>query len=346
MSLSTMIAEQRGAVSGYSALLARTHLREAWRDIRNMKGWSFQLGVGGFSTPGAVNQGSVTVELGSATVIGDAQATLEWLTASTPISFLTNRQFRVGAGTIYNIISYDDGQTVGQGNYPFATLTLDRPFTDLVKETNPNAPFVAKGYTIYQCYYPVPVREFQAWENMCDTTNVIWLNTSPDKEERIRIDRSDPQRQIFSNPTTVLPYEVDQRPGSSTLGWMLYELYPQPQAQYAYQYWYSWAGPDLVNPTDTVPYPITEHCIKALARVKAYEWAAANVDASNPRGAGADFRFLMGAAKAQADEQMKELRLLDRDRVDMWNARMTRNYGYGQVATFNPGTRRVMSRNM
>lgn len=343
MSLQTMIAEMRGAVPGYSALQARTHLREAWTDIRNMTGWSFQLGVGSFSTPGKVSAGTVTVQLGSTTVIGDAAATTAWLTAGTPLSFLSQRQFRVGAGTIYNIIAYNDGQTFGEGNFPFATLTLDRYYSDLVAS---NAPQPGAGYTIYQPYIAAPVKEFDGWEAVCDTTNVIWLATKPTKAERSRIDRADPQRQIFSNPGTLMIYKQDDRPNSATLGYQLYELYPQPQAQYSYQTWYTWKGPDLSKPTDTVPYPMTEHIVKAFARVKAYEHAEANKDAANPRGQGADYRFLMGAAKVQADEQLKAIRLLDRDRVDLWYDTMTRITGFGPVSTFNPATGQVSARNM
>ena len=351
MAFSNMIAEMRGAVSGYSSLLARTHLNEAWKDIRNMKGWSFQLGTAAFSTPGIVNAGTVTIQQGTATVIGDAAATAAWLTASTPASLLTNRQFRTGAGTIYSIIRYDDGTTSpadpdNGNNYPFATLTLDRLYMDAVTTATPNAPIPGVSYSIYQCYYPTPVADFEAWEDVADVINVINLECSGNRKSRIHIDRSDPQRQIFSNPTYVLPYQTDQRVGSSTYGWMLYELYPQPQAQYTYQTWFTRSGADLVNPGDTLPYPITEHVVKALARCKAYEWAEANKDPANPRGDGADYRFLVQSASTYFNAQIKEIRSLDRDRVDMWTAKMTRIRGWGQVATFDPATGIVSSRNM
>lgn len=334
MSFSNMIAEQRGCVSNYSALLARTHLREAWKDIRNMRGWSFQLCSGGFGTPGKISIGSVTVGIGGITVTCDAQASAALSTASTPISLVTQRQFRIGAGTIYNIVAADFTT-----NPTAATLTLDRPYTD-------TATGAGLGYTVYQCYCAAPVADFEAWESVLDTNNVIWLNTDPGKAVRERIDIDDAQRQVFSNPFNLIPYGQDMRANSSTLGYAMYELYPQPQSQYSYATWYTRLGPDLVNPQDTLPYPITEHVVKTLARVKGYEWAEANKDAANPRGAGADFRFLMSAAEAQAKEQIKELRQLDRDRVDLWRSTMLRIAGRGPVATFNPATGAVMSRNM
>jgi hypothetical protein len=356
VSLSNMIAELRGSVPNYSAMLARTHLQESWTDIRNLKGWSFQLSNSAFATPDLVQDGSVSVTLGSPQVIGDATATAAWLIAGTPISLITNRQFRIGAGTIYNIVAFDDGSDSSSPNFPFATLTLDRPYIDL--ETGNGFPFgeggfgaggfggpAFLGYSIYQCYYPVPVKDFLAWESVLDTTNVIWLCCDGSRHDRERIDRADPQRQIFSNPGSLLPYQVDARPGSSTLGSMMYEPYPQPQAQYVYSTWFSRSGADLVNPGDTLPFPITEDVVKAKARVKAYEYAEANKDPNNPRGSGADYRFLIGAAQASYEKNIKELRLLDRDRYDAFYSQMSRITGYGPYATFDPATGQVMSRN-
>ena len=128
----------------------------------------------------------------------------------------------------------------------------------------------------------------------------------------------------------------------------MFELYPQPQSVFVYQVGYSWEGPEL---TDTpslsaVPYPITEHLIKTAARVKAYEWAEANKNAANPRGAGADFRFLMQSAQAQYSAQLKEIRSTDRDVYDAWVVVMNRFTNIGVVATFDPATGTVMSRNL
>ena len=403
-----MIAEMRGCVPGYSALLARTHLNEAWKDIRNMRGWSFQLVNGGFGTPGLTNAGSVTVAFGSTSVLGDLQASEAWAAMSDPESFITQQQFRVGQGTIYNIIAYGGngiiafgstltpgtGQTPGtyivsiqdnggpgmgatcsitvtpagtvlaapailtggsgytapyiafsEGGTPatfsfnqFGVLTLDRFYYDTTAGAD-------LGYSIYQCYYVVPVQDFEAWESCIDVNNAIDLCAANAKKYRDMADMFDPQRQIFANPGTLIPYQTDQRPGTSTPGWMVYELYPQPQSQFAYQTWYSRLGADLVNPSDTLPFPITEHVVKCLARVKAYEWAEANKDPMNPRGAGADFRFLMGAAAKEGAAQLKEIRSGDRDRYDAWYSVMTRVQGYGYATTFNPATGRVISNN-
>ncbi len=335
MSLSTMIAEQRGCISGYSALLARTHIQNSWADIRNMRGWSFQLVKSGFGTPGLVNAGTVTVAFGSATVTADATATAAWATTSQYGSLLTQRQFRVGQGTIYNIIAY---AVVGG----FGQITLDRPFIDTGASASGTS---GASYSIYQCYYAVPVQDFEAWESVQDINNCINLDTSSRKASTTFVDMFDPQRQIFSNPGSLIPYGVDQRPNSSTLGWMMYELYPQPQSQYAYQTWFSRLGADLVNPTDTLPFPITEHLVKTMARVKAYEWLIVKLQAEHPDRNVSGIQFAMGAASEEAQAQLKEIRSMDRDRVDMWYSVMSRVMGYGYVTTFNPATGLVSSNN-
>lgn len=334
MSLGTMIAELRGCVPNYSASLARTHLKNSWTDIRNLKGWSFQIGSTGYTVPGLLNTGSVTVTLGSATVTGDAAASAAWATASNPTSLLTQRQFRTGQGTIYNIIAADF--TVPSA----AVLTLDRPWIDSYYLGS------GQGYSIYQPYIVAPVAGFQTWEYFMDVRNVIKLDVNNTRGIWEKVNQADPQRQIFSNPGNVIPHGVDTRVGSATYGYPMYELYPQPQSIFVYQVGYSWDGADLVNLSDTLPAPITEHLLKTGARIKAYEWAEANKNQSNPRGAGADYRFLMESAAAQYKDQLKEIRSKDRDAYDAWSIVMNRFTNIGVVATFDPSTGTVMSRNL
>lgn len=336
MSLSTMVGEMRGCVPNYSAGLARIHLRNAWTDIRNLKGWSFQLGNTGYTVPGLINAGSVTVALGDLTVVGDATASAAWIAGSNPTSLITQRQFRIGQGTIYNIVALD-------ATDPNAViLTLDRQWID--------AYYVGptQGYSIYQPYIVAPVQSFQAWEYFLDVRNVIALQVNNTRDILEKVNEADPQRQIFSNPGNVLPHGVDNRAGSATPGYPVYELYPQPQSVYVYQVGYSWAGPELTDDPAllAVPAPMTEHVVKTLARVRAYEWSEANKTADNPRGAGADYRFLMQSAMAEYKDQIKEIRSLDRDIYDAWNRQMQRFTNIGVVATFNPATGTVASRNL
>ena len=336
MSLSSMIAENRGVISNYSGALSRTHIRNAWQDIRNLKGWSWQIGNTGYTVPGLVNAGSVTVNLGDTTVLGDATASAAWLSASNPTSLITQRQFRIGQGTIYNIIALDDTD-------PNAViLTLDRPWIDAYY-LGPT-----QGYSIYVCYITAPVRSFQAWEYFLDVRNVIALDVNNTRDIWEKVNEADPQRQIFSNPGNVIPHGIDTRAGSATYGYSVFELYPQPQSVYVYSVGYSWGGPDLTDipSIPAVPAPMTEHVVKTLARVKAYEYAEATKNADNPKGAGADYRFLMQSAMAEYKDQIHEIRQIDRDIYDAWNRQMQRFTNIGVVATFDAATGTVQSRNL
>jgi hypothetical protein len=87
-----------------------------------------------------------------------------------------------------------------------------------------------------------------------------------------------------------------------------------------------------VNLSDTLPIGIPESMVKAKARARCYEQAEGNKDPANPRGAGADYRFLIGAALAQYERELKFARLRDRDRCDIFTTTMTRLAG-GPVPT-------------
>src|SRR5208337_553615 len=127
--LNDMIAELPGNAAGFDYAYGRTLINEAWADVRRLGGWSFQFGETGFTVPGLLGTGTVTLQFGSATVIGDANATAAWATASQYGSLITQRQFRSGgtsgAGTMYDIIGYNP-----TGSGAFATLALNRPFAD------------------------------------------------------------------------------------------------------------------------------------------------------------------------------------------------------------------------
>lgn len=335
-----MYNEIQGNVPGADVAYARTLLQEAWADVKRLGGWSWQLEQTGFTIPGMLSTGTVTLQFGSASVIGDANATTAWNTpgiGSQYGSLITQRQFRSGgtsgAGTMYDIIAYDNGQTVGQGNYPFATLTLDRPFSDPL--TSLTSAVTEQEYSIYQPYIVAPTKGFRRWLSVFDIANSGWLFVRGDRRE---VGLSDPQRQIFANPDRLLALGVDRRVGSSTKGWKRYELWPGPQNQYLYQAWYLSWGPSLVNPMDELPIGIPESMVKARARYRYYEQAEANKDPRNPRGAGADFRFLMGAADKQYASELKQARLEDRDSCDTFVSTMHRFRGGPAPVTFDPAT--------
>lgn len=330
-----MIGELQGAVPDIDAAFAKTLINEAWADVRRLAGWSFQFIQTGMTVPGLLGNGTVTLQFGSPTVTGDANATAAWATASQYGSLLTQRQFRSGgtsgAGTMYNIIGY---AVVGG----FGVLTLDRPFADPL--TSLTGPVTEQDYSIYQPYIAGPCKDFERFLSVLDIANSGWLFVRGDRR---MVDKDDPQRQIFANPSRLLALGQDERPGSSTAGWPMFELWPGPQNQYLYQMWGLRFGADLVNLSDTLPVGIPESMVKAKARVNCYEQAEANKDRQNPRGAGADYRFLIGSAFKQYERELKFARLRDRDKCDVFVSTMSRYRGGPAPTTYDPSTGGILS---
>lgn len=230
-----------------------------------------------------------------------------------------------GANYVTPYIMFSEGGTPATFTVVlFATLTLNRPFSDPL--TSLTAPVTGQAYFIYQPYIVAPVQDFRRWFTVLDIANSgsLWV-----RGDRRKISNMyDPQRQIFANPDRLLAIGQDQRANSSTSGWQRYELWPGPENQFLYMAWYERFGPDLVNLSDTLPNGISESMVKSRARCRCYENAEANKDPQNPRGTGADYRFLMGAAQKQYEWQLKENRKKDRDSVDVFFSTLNR-FGYG-----------------
>lgn len=327
-----IVYELTGRVPGLDVDLAKTIAQEAWYSIRKLRGWSWQLGQGGFAAPSRITGGTVDITYGGTTVTGDATASALWAAGGQYGSLITQRQFRVGGGTIYNIIAYDDT------NPNAIVLTLDRAFIDY-QTSYTGIP----GAMIYQPYYAAPVKQFVRWLAIRDMTNVRFLNVNADYDTRRQTDMADPQRQIYTPPLVVLPFYTDQRGegtanASATLGFFMYELYPQPSSQIVYQTWWEYEGPDLVNPTDTVPSTVTEALVKWKALADGYGWAEANKNPQSPRGAGADFRFLVGKYQELYKNELQACRVMDRERVSMFSATMSRVGSPAPFSTWNPAT--------
>ena len=303
MSFLTMYSELTGSISKLPTPYAKTLVNRAWKDIRRKSLWSFQLFEANWVSPAIINAGTVTTTQGSNEIVFDATASAAitaialYSTFPTP---LLQRQFRVGISTIYNIWAYSADANTG-----IVTLTLDRPYTDTGAAD--------QAYSIFQCYYMAPYQDFLTWINVRDIINFNDLSLTTTRKE---IDLRDPQRTIFYLPTHVVYYQQWQNPDYN-YGMPTFELWGVPQYQLVYQLYGIRKGTDLVADQDNLPPAVGEDCVMALARMYAYEWAEAN-KGDTPRMAGSDYRFLMGAAKAEFDRLWKDYRRQDRETVDNW----------------------------
>lgn len=342
MAFRDMAKNLQGDIPGYSAPQAEDAINEALTMIYDESRWSFQVKEGGWLTPGLLgglnasapyqSPGTISVDPYQSTVYADAVATTFWASlVGRP--FITEQQFRIPAYSLYNIINYyAPGTNPADLTTPFATLVLDRPWMEPKQ--------VHHDYMIYQAYFPTGVDHFRKWGNIRDTTNNAWLNAW--RFDQAWLSRKDPQRTVFDQPSRAIPYQTDQRPGSATLGQMMYELWPHPLSILPYTYSLLHKGPKLRKPTDTVPYPLTEELVMWRAKEAAYIFKESQKGDGMQRGAGANWQFLAQYAEAQYARRIKDAKLIDMNLGDLYWSKFERtstaSEGYETtIGTLNVG---------
>jgi hypothetical protein len=288
MALGNMVAELRGSLPKLPFAFTKTLINRAYRQIRESHLWSFNVFEANWISPPLVNAGTVNVTQGLPTITFDpiAIAAITAAQIAQPYSLMTQRQFRIGAGTIYNIIALDPAFNVN------GIATLDRIYADFG-----NGP--GQAYQIYQLYYPAQYVDTLTYLTVRNMQMFMYLNT---ETTRRQIDTWDPQRTWYQFPTHVVPLGLDIRGqnvtdsrgrslASGTLGFPLFELWGQPVTNFTYQLYGIRRGVDLVQLTDTLPISVGEDLVLARAKAYAYEWAEANQGA-NPRDVEPDYKYL------------------------------------------------------
>lgn len=202
-----------------------------------------------------------------------------------------------------------------------AQLVLDRPWMEPAQ--------VNSGYMAYQAYFPAPPG-FKRWFAIRDTTN----NNSMDWWTKTQIDlaNDDAERTIFDQPFYVTPFQMDTRQLSATSGQMLFELWPHPVTIMPYTFHCLCNWPALVNPTDTVPYPLTEELVKMRAYEMLALWKESQKGDELERGSGANWQFLATSYRAEYANRLKECRQMDRHLVDLYFTKAKTSAPYGGEA--------------
>ena len=306
MAFVNIYSEIAGHVPEIPIDLTKTLANRAWRDVRRKNLWSFLMFEGNWTSPALVNGGTVATTQGRNIVVFDATATAAInaiFTGGNVPSPVTQRQFRIGVGTIYNIWAWD-----GNGN-----ATIDRPYQE------PTAS--SQTYMIFQCYYYSPVMDFWQWITVRDMTNWNDLITT---KQRSEIDAKDPQRTVYYIPTHVVPYQQNQNPASNQYGIPMFELWGVPQYVLTYQLYGLRKGTPLVNDSDTLPPQVGEDCVIELGKAKAYEWAEAN---SKGRARG-NFIALKQGAMVEYRRLFQEYRMQDRAMIDNFRTKLRRKWSY------------------
>jgi hypothetical protein len=200
-----------------------------------------------------------------------------------------------------------------------AVLTIDRPWMETAQRNS--------NYMCYQCYFAAPLG-FKRFYNVRDTTN----NNPMDFWSYTQIDLAniDAERTVFDQPLYIVPYQIDTRPGSATIGQQLVELWPHPISVLPYTFMCQANWPLLQNPNDTLPYPLTEE----LVRERTYEmtalWKAAQRGDSMERGSGANWEFLVKAHHEEYKDLLRQIRIMDRHLMELYftKAQITPPPGY------------------
>jgi len=220
-----------------------------------------------------------------------------------------------GSGYVNPFIDFSEGGTPATFTVQqIAVLTLDRPWME------PNQP-AGTGYLAYQAYFASPPG-FKEWYWIVDTTN----NSTMDWWSLNAIDLSeqDPQRTDFAQPEYVVAYGPDVRQNSSTFGQYLWELWEGPTQSLPYNFGCKCNWPALVNPQDTLPFPITEELVKLRAFEMLSLWKEASKGDEMERGSGANWMFLSQAYNKEYLNRLKLCRNMDRNIVDLYFTRMRR----------------------
>lgn len=329
MSLRTITAALRGEVPGTTDAQLKTYVNEALGLIYDDHNWSFQLQTAGWFTPGllglvngvqTVSPGTITVDKYSNTITGDATASAAW-TGISGRPLITEYQIRVPYYSLYSIIAMDDS------NPNAVTLTLDRPWME---------PAQSGGtYMMYQAYFPAPVPDgdFKRFFAIRDTTNAIDIDFWSLRQSDLAI--RDPQRTVFNLPCYAVPYQIDQRTGSPTLGTMLYELWPNPLSALPYTINYQRRGPLLAANTDTVPFPLTDEFVKWRAIEVACLFKERQRGDTMARGSGTDWKFSAQAARDEFTRLYKTISMKDREMVDLYFHRVMPTFSTNPFATIN-----------
>lgn len=308
------------AVNGYiflpgSALLTTLQYRDPAYSIYNIVGLGGDgtvsyvtiIGNGSGQTPGTYvvnvldSQGSGSG--GSVQVIVNVDGTV-----TLPPLVLT-----AGSGYVSPYFQLAEGGTAATFNvFQNVVLTLDRPW--LEPTSGPGQP-----YMIYQAYFVAPVKDFHKFIEMRDTTNSAPIDfwTMTQAELAIR----DPQRTEFTNPSYCVPAGFDYRPGSSTLGYPMFELWPQQLDYLPYSFSYRRKGvtgyPSGLPETFAdfqnypLPPPLTEQLLGFETKVCLYEYKEAQKDKEQVRGSGSNWPLLVQLSQKRYQEILNKLIAID-----------------------------------
>lgn len=272
-----------GAIPKLPVGMAQRAVNRAWKDIRNKRLWTFKMLEDDFVSPNVVSAGTVATVFGAPSIVADpvATAAIQAFGLFPPVTYC---QIRISPYDPFNIVTLDYTTVPGS-----TVVTLDRAYS--------GPTLAGQQYQIFRCYYLAPRDRFIRWWTVKDTTNGYWMRLYMNREE---LDARDPQRQAIGNAYHIVAYKID--PATSRPA---FEFWPWPINPIVYNAMGIYDPPDFVNPSDSLPFQVSEVTLMERARYYAYEWAEAN-KGRFPELRSSSWSFLMGAARERAVESCRD----------------------------------------
>lgn len=277
-----------GDIPGLDLFKAKDCVNYAWRDIREVRRWSFLSAETSIDIPNTVTDGTASVTQFSDQVVPDAAAKAVWDVLGMNIP-LTSRQFRVGSGPLYQITAYDDS---GAG-----AMTLDRTYREA---TN-----AAQTYSIYRAYFSMP-SDFLTFTDIKDIQNGRNIRFIANRSDLDTF--RDPQRQGFGDSYAVAPATADSS------GNPRFELWPGQLTAKSLIVRYERAGTDFTSDTEALPTIIPESLLMERALCYAVRWAMAN-QGKYPELKGTNWANVAISHEAAYQKQIWEAQIHDEE---MW----------------------------
>jgi hypothetical protein len=292
-----------GQIPGLPNAIARNIINRAADAVKRHRLWSWNIDEGILITPQLITgAGTVGVTQFSNSIQFDstAKGILNGYVSANPP--LIKRQFRVGAGPLYNLVAYNSTTGVG---------TLDRIYAE-----SSGSGFT---YSIYRCYYDPPtldgvnpVVDFLRYLTI-NNPNVGYTITGRRLYmTREELNRRDPLRGAVGQPYYAVPYKPTTNiytAPDQPVGNMQYELWPHPTFQFGLICQYEKQHQQM-TPLDVFPQQAPIGLIRYKAEELAARWALKN-QGRIPELKGTDYRFILADA-----EKSYRLELVEAKRQD------------------------------
>ncbi len=232
--------------------LARQWVSYAFRDLVELRRWSWLVKRGQLLAYQVVNSGLATIPRGSNIVTG---------IGTTWTQDLVGRQFRTGVNSpIYTILQWNSA----------TQIILDQPWG--------GNSATAVNYQIYQVYYNVPT-DFQSFISVIDPYYnwQLYLNV-----QQSELNAIDAQRANNGTPYVVASSSYNPLPSATQPPLPQYELWPHQLSNYVYPFLYISRPPDPEDPGATLPRYIPGNVLLEKAMAQCARWPGPDTDHPNP----------------------------------------------------------------